>query len=204
VNQVFDLPDEIGPLRWSAGWREHSNWGDHLFATVMVTLTLGGGAAYGLSRVMPAGSPSALYAVPFAIFGIAAFVFFGPDRHCFCVGERGASIARRRFGLITTRDVLLYDEADDVELESTRFVSDAVSQIYERTVLKVVFVDREGYELFAIDGEIDEPEQRASPKYDPTAPLVLDGARDRGADFGFAAMTAFHAFKDQRPVAPYR
>jgi hypothetical protein len=201
---VFDVPKELGPLRWSAGWRERSDLGDHLFATVMTTLMLGGGAAYGLSRLLGEGSPSALYVLPFAIVAIVSWVFFGPDRHCYCAGERGASISRQRFGFLTSRDVLLYEEADDIELESTRVVSDAVGQIYTRTELKFTFIDREGYEVFAIAGEIDEPDQRATPKYDPTAPLQLDGPRDRGAEFGFAAMDAFHAFKDQRPIGPYR
>lgn len=201
MDPVFDAPKEIGPVRWSTGWREASNLGDRLFATFVVTLTVGGCGAYGLSRVL-GETPSLLIWV--GVVAVLAFVFFGPDRHCFVAGERGASISRQRFGFKTSRDVLRYDEADDVELESTRFVSDAVSQIYTHTELKFVFVDREGYEVFAIDGRIDEPDQRASPKYDPTAPLQLEGSRDRGANFGFAAMDAFHAFKDQRPVAPYR
>jgi hypothetical protein len=201
---VFDVPDEIGPVRWSVGWREHSSLGDRLFATLISTLAVGGGAAYGISRLRGGEQLSLGYGILFAVIGVLAFVFFGPDRHCRVVGERGASISRRRFGIKTSREVFLYDEADDVELESTRFVSDAVSQIYERTEVRFSFIDREGYEVFEAVGSIDEPEQRATPKYNPTAPLQLDGARNTFATFGFAVMDAFHVFKDQRPMGPYR
>ncbi len=79
-----------------------------------------------------------------------------------------------------------------------------VNGIRKRFTEVISWIDREGYEVFTTTGRIDEPAQRATPKYDPTAPLQLDGPGDRGTTFGFAAMDAFRAFKDQRPVAPYR
>lgn len=201
---VFDKPAAIGELRWATGWRDESDLFGRVFATVMATLCGGGAIAYGLSWLFGDPRPSLPYAIPFVLVAIGAFIFFGPDRHCICAGDKGASISHRRFGFVTSRDVLRYEEADDVELESTRIVSDAVGQIYMHTRLTFSFLDREGYEVFAIEGLIDEPEQRAETKYDPTAPLQLDGGRNRDAEFGFAAMEAFHAFKDQRSIGPYR
>lgn len=196
------MPSELGEPVWTFQWRERSDAGDRTFATLISTITVGGGAAYGLSRLVGTSAP--VIALSFVLFAVAAWIFFGPDRHCYVAGKLGASISRQRFGCWTTREVMLYAEADDVELESTRVVSDAVSQIYMHTDVTFSFVDKEGYEVFAIPGRVDEPEQRADTKYNPTAPLQLDGTYDCGADFGFAAMEAFHAFKDQRPGGVYR
>jgi hypothetical protein len=204
---VFDQPDEIGPLRWSDGWLEEDDLVGRLLTTLAATIAVGGGGTYAIARL--AGHASSdritpMYAIPMVLIGIVAYFVFAPDRHCMCVGERGISITHRRFGFFTKREVLLFDEVDDVEIESTRIVSDAVSQIYMRTDLTFSWIDREGYEVFTSTGTIDEPAQRATPKYDPTAPVDLDGSRDRGTNFGYAAMEAFRLFKDQRPVVPYR
>ena len=204
---VFDQPAEIGALRWSKGWRDHSSLADRLFATVCTAIFVGGGLAYGMARLAGhAGSDriSPVALIPIVLVAIGAYVVFGPDHHCMCVGERGISIGRLRFGVLRSRQMMLFDDVDDVEIESTRVVSDAVSQIYMHTDLTFSWIDREGYEVFTSTGTIDEPAQRATPKYDPTAPLSLDGPRDRGTNFGYAAMEAFRLFKDQRPVSPYR
>lgn len=196
------MPSELGEPVWTFEWRERSDWGDRTFVTVISTIALGGGSAYGLSRLV--GSSTPVIVLVFALFAIGSWIVFGPDRHCYVAGKLGASISRQRFGVWTTREVMRYAEADDVELESTRVVSDAVGQIYMHTDVTFSFMDKEGYEVFAIPGRVDEPEQRADTKYNPTAPLQLDGTYDRGAEFGFAAMEAFHAFKDQRPGGVYR
>ena len=205
--EPFDVPDAIGALHWSHGWRDRSGLADRIMGTFFATVLIGGGLVYGLHMLAGGSAHDKLplvVGIPLVLTAIASFVVFGPDRHCMCVGERGLSVSRRRFSMLTSREVMLFDEADDVEIESTRVVSDAVSQIYTRTELTFSWIDREGYEVFATTGTIDEPSQRDTPKYNPAAPLQLDGSRDWKAAFGFAAMDAFRAFKDQRPIGPYR
>ncbi len=206
ANEVFDRPPELGEVVWSVGWKERSE----LVGRVLFALFAGVIGSYAFAHfVLHANEHDRIEPVlglPGLAVAAIVFVLLGPDRYCMVLGKKGFTISRKQLGFRITRRMVEFAEADDVEVTYTRIVSDGVSQLYTRTDVAFVFLDREGYELERIDGTIDEPAQRAAGKWDPTAPVDLSNprARDRNAQLGYAAVDWFHAFKDQRDATPYR
>ncbi|MEO8698939.1 MAG: hypothetical protein ABI867_02815 [Kofleriaceae bacterium] len=221
---VFDVPTEIGALISATAWRESSGIMNRLIPSALAAFLIAMGAVGLSGRSLSEAGSLRFQISDWVLFGLVmaiGFVVFGPDRHCTCLGHEGLSISRRRFSWWKSRRVLLFVDADDVETRFTRVVSDHISHIYQQTDVWFLWLDKLGREVFRLGGTFDEPAQRGVGKPQPVdqwrePPNVgelteaIDLSEVPGLDpsnpvvLGFAAVEAFHMFKDKRDRVPYR